>query len=60
LVTLSWIAFCIWGFNDSGELYHMTLETWSMMFAPVIIRVCVLFILFGIPRRTTVLPRVPR
>ena len=50
MVTLAWFAFCIYGFNESGELYHMTLETWSMMLAPVIIRVAVLFVLFGIPR----------
>lgn len=50
LISLAWTGFCLWGFNDSGEIHHMSLENYAMMFAPFLIRLAVLFIVFGIPR----------
>ncbi len=59
LISLTWAGICLWGFNDSGEIHHMTIETYAMMFAPFLIRLAVLFVLFGIPR-ATVPRRFPR
>lgn len=58
LISLAWMGFCFWGFS-AEELHHMTLESYAMLFAPFLIRLAVLFVLFGIPR-TTVPRRFPR
>jgi hypothetical protein len=50
LVSLSWMGFWIWFFNDSGELFQRDINVWAIIFAPHLVRVAVLFILFGIPR----------
>ena len=58
LISLAWMGFCFWGFS-AEELHHMTLENYAILFAPFLIRLAVLFVIFGIPR-TNVLRRSPR
>ena len=58
LISLAWMGFCFWGFS-AEELRHMTLENYAILFAPFLIRLAVLFVVFGIPR-ANVLRRSPR
>lgn len=50
VISLAWMSWLLYEFNSDGELQHMTLETWSMLFAPFLLRLVVLFIVFGVPR----------
>ncbi len=49
LISLAWMGFCFWGFS-AAELRHMTIENYAILFAPFLIRLAVLFVVFGIPR----------
>lgn len=51
VISLAWVIFLVYAFNDSGEIHHMTLETWSMLLAPFLVRQVVLFIVYGLPQR---------
>jgi hypothetical protein len=49
LVSLGWVGFCLWAMSP-GELRHLSLENAGWLSAPFLIRLAVLFIVYGIPR----------
>lgn len=51
LITFAWFAICLYNFAETGELRHMSAENALILLTPTLIRVAVVFVLFGFPRR---------